>query len=132
MDLFLSVYLQKQYLLITLLIDLLILSKWTLLERSLKSLLRSFIVKLLIDNFVIKRLGFIHSNIELQTRARPYVQSNKYTYSCNNNKCSLFTGVWVLHSWTKTKDQCQDYLQKLHFVSTYLEVVAHNLSSDYS
>ena len=74
----------------------------------------------------------IHSNIELQTRARPYVQSNKYTYSCNNNKCSLFTGVWVLHSWTKTKDQCQYYLQKLHFVSTYLEVVAHNLSSDYS
>ena len=63
------------------------------------------LVKLLIDNIFIERLGFIPSYIELQTRARPYVQSNKYTYSCNNNKCSLFTGVWVLHSWPKVKGQ---------------------------
>ena len=58
MDLFLSVHLQKQYLLITLLINLLILFKWTLLERSLRSLLRSLVIKSLIDNIFIERLGF--------------------------------------------------------------------------
>ena len=58
MDLFLSVHLQKQYLLITLLINLLILFKWTLLERSLGSLLRSLVIKSLIDNIFVERLGF--------------------------------------------------------------------------
>ena len=58
MDLFLSVHLQEQYLLITLLINLLILFKWTLLERSLRSLLRSLVIKSLIDNIFIERLGF--------------------------------------------------------------------------
>ena len=58
MDLFLTVHLQKQYLLITLLINLLILFKWTLLERSLRSLLRSLVIKSLIDNIFIERLGF--------------------------------------------------------------------------
>ena len=57
MDLFLSVHLQKQYLLITLLINLLILFKWTLLERSLRSLLRSLVIKSLIDNIFVERLG---------------------------------------------------------------------------
>ena len=58
MDLFLSVHLQKQYLLITLLINLLLLFKWTLLERSLWSLLRSLLIKALIDNIFVERLGF--------------------------------------------------------------------------
>ena len=57
MDIFLSVHLQKQYLLITLLINLLILFKWTLLERSQRSLLRSLVVKSLIDNIFIEGLG---------------------------------------------------------------------------
>ena len=58
MDLFLSGHLQKQYLLITLLIDLLILFKWTLLERFLRSLLQSLVIKSLIDNIFVERLGF--------------------------------------------------------------------------
>ena len=45
---------QKQYLLITLLINLLILFKWTLLE----NFLRSLVIKSLIDNILIERLGF--------------------------------------------------------------------------
>ena len=57
MDLFLSVHLHKQYLLITLLINLLILFKWTLLERFLGSLLKSLVIKLLIDNIFVERLG---------------------------------------------------------------------------
>jgi hypothetical protein len=57
MDMFLSVHLQKQYLLITLLINLIILFKWTLLERSLRSLLRSLVIKSLIDNIFVERLG---------------------------------------------------------------------------
>ena len=58
MDLFLSVHLQKKYLLITLLLNLLILFKWTLLEKSLGSLLRSLVTKSLIDNIFVERLGF--------------------------------------------------------------------------
>ena len=62
MDLFLSVHLQKKYLLITLLINLLILFKWTLLEKSLRSLLRSLVIKSLIDNIFVERLGLsMHS-----------------------------------------------------------------------
>ena len=57
MDLFLSVHLQKRYLLIALLINLLILFKWTLLEKSLRSLLRSLVIKSLIDNICVERLG---------------------------------------------------------------------------
>ena len=53
MDLFLSVHLQKKYLLITLLINLLILFIWTLLERS----LRSLVIKSLIDNIFVEGLG---------------------------------------------------------------------------
>ena len=66
MDLFLSVHLQKQYLLISLLINLLILLKWTLLEKSLGSLLRSLVIKSLIDNISVERLGLrngvVHKN----------------------------------------------------------------------
>ena len=38
--------------------DLQILSKWTLLEKSLRSLLRSLVAKSLIDNIFVERLGF--------------------------------------------------------------------------
>ena len=67
MDLFLSVHLQKQYLLITLLINLLILFKWTLLERSLRSLLRSLVIKSLIDNIFVERLGFKLSGLIIES-----------------------------------------------------------------
>ena len=70
MDLFLSVHLQKKYLLITLLINLLILFKWTLLEKSLRSLLRSLVIKSLIDNIFVEGLGFKlhnwgHTNLDV-------------------------------------------------------------------
>ena len=63
MDLFLSIHLQKQYLLITLLINLLF--KWTLLERSLKSLLRSLVIKSLVANIFVERLGFNSCSIKI-------------------------------------------------------------------
>ena len=76
MDLFLSVHLQKQYLLITLLINLLILFKWTLLERSLRSLLRSLVIKSLIDNIFVERLGLSLSNV-LKVEHRVIYSINK-------------------------------------------------------
>ena len=47
----------KNCLLITLLSNFLVPFKWTPIERSLKSLVRSLVVKLLIDNIFIERLG---------------------------------------------------------------------------
>ena len=41
------------------LVNLLILSKWTLLERSLRGLLRSLVIKSLIDIIFVERLGLI-------------------------------------------------------------------------
>ena len=75
MDLFLSVHLQKQYLLITLLINLLILFKWTLLERSLRSLLRSLVIKSLIDNIFVERLGLIRRIYNVRLRGLPFFGS---------------------------------------------------------
>ena len=40
------------------LVNLLILFKWTLLKRSLRSLLKSLVIKSLIDNIFVERLGF--------------------------------------------------------------------------
>ena len=57
MDLFLSVHLQKQCLLITLFINLLIHLKWTLLERFLRSLLRSLLIKSLTENILRRKTG---------------------------------------------------------------------------
>ena len=54
---------QKEYLLITSLINLLILFKWTLLEKSLRSLLRSLVIESLIDNIFVERLGFRSSDL---------------------------------------------------------------------
>ena len=51
-----SIY-KKNCLLITLLMNLLIIFKWTLLERFLRKLLRSLLIKSLIDNIFIERLG---------------------------------------------------------------------------
>ena len=99
MDLFLSVHLQKQYLLVTLLIDLLILFKWTLLERSLRILLRSLVIKSLTDNIFIERLGFkVHSNFSPKENAF----SEKKIFPKRKKNClfsmQLFSAVAIMFS----------------------------------
>ena len=55
-----TVFLWNNCLLITLLTNFLVPFKWTPIERSLRSLLRSLAVKLLTDNMFTERLGFNH------------------------------------------------------------------------
>ena len=57
------------------LINLLILFKWTLLEKSLRSLLRSLVIKLLIDNIFVEGLGLTHSFADSGTLFHPSKKS---------------------------------------------------------
>ena len=90
MDLFLSVHLQKQYLLITLLINLLILFKWTLLERSLRSLLRSLVIESLIDNIFVERLGS-----KLKANGEDSLNITTVALLSSRNKLVMLTASYV-------------------------------------
>ena len=93
----------------------LILFKWTLLERSLISLLRSLVIKSLIDNIFVERLGFIYNDCGSASRLQPL-----YNSQMRSQESSLQKKIYALvgHRPTAIKETKWQLLQDPH-VSFY-------------
>ena len=79
------------------LVNLLILSKWTLLERSLRSLLRSLAIKSLIDNIFVQRLGFSVVQLKGKHCQKPHCHNGVVdTFGHQNPRKKSCSVLWTV------------------------------------